>query len=114
MAMDAFAVLARSGDTIGSGLLHALRLAFGMTWEITWALILGFTLSAIVRSVSKRQMTRLLPDDRPRTLALACGRGGVQLLLVCGGGAGLGDLPQGRQLHRRELERILRIPGPEP
>jgi uncharacterized membrane protein YraQ (UPF0718 family) len=57
-------------------LLRALRLAFGMTWEITWVLILGFTLSAIVQSVvSKRQMTRLLPDDRPRTLALACGLG---------------------------------------
>jgi uncharacterized membrane protein YraQ (UPF0718 family) len=76
MAIDALAVLASSGGTIGGGLLHALRLAFGMTWEITWALILGFTLSAIVQSVvSKRQMTRLLPDDRPRTLAVACGLG---------------------------------------
>jgi hypothetical protein len=83
--------------------------------EITWALVLGFTLSAIVESVvSQRQMARLLADDRSRTLAIACGWGGVQLLLVCGGGAGPGDLPQGRQLHRRELERILRIPGPEP
>ncbi len=27
---------------------HAGELAFGMTWEITWALVLGFTLSAIV------------------------------------------------------------------
>src|SRR6059058_6098975 len=55
---------------------HALQLAFGMTWEITWALILGFTLSAIVQAVvSKSEMTRLLPDDRPRTLALACGLG---------------------------------------
>jgi uncharacterized protein len=76
MAIDALAVLASSGGTIGGGLLHALRLAFGMTWEITWALILGFALSAIVQSVvSKRQMTRLLPDDCPRTLALACGLG---------------------------------------
>jgi uncharacterized membrane protein YraQ (UPF0718 family) len=47
-----------------------------MTWEITWALILGFTLSAIVESVvSKSQMTRRLPDDRPRTLAVACALG---------------------------------------
>ena len=62
--------------TIGSGLLHALRLAFGMTWEILWALILGFTLSAVVQSVvSKTEMRRLLPDDRPRTLAIACGLG---------------------------------------
>lgn len=47
-----------------------------MTWEILWALALGFTLSAIVQAVvSKREMTRLLPDDSPRTLAVACGLG---------------------------------------
>lgn len=56
--------------------LHALGLAFAMTWEILWALALGFTLSAIVQAVvSKREMTRLLPDDSPRTLAVACGLG---------------------------------------
>jgi uncharacterized membrane protein YraQ (UPF0718 family) len=47
-----------------------------MTWEILWALILGFTLSAVVQSVvSKAEMTRLLPDDSPQSLALACGLG---------------------------------------
>src|SRR5947207_14363819 len=47
-----------------------------MTWEILWALILGFALSAAVQSVvSKAEMTRLLPDDSPRTLAVACGLG---------------------------------------
>src|SRR5213596_1580759 len=47
-----------------------------MTWEVLWALILGFGLSAIVQSVvSKAEMTRLLPDDRPRTLLIACGLG---------------------------------------
>jgi uncharacterized protein len=72
MAMDVLALL----GSIGADVVWAFRLAFGMTWEITWALILGFTLSAIVQSVvSKRQMTRLLPDDRPRTLAVACGLG---------------------------------------
>jgi uncharacterized protein len=30
---------------------HAGELALGMTWQITWALILGFTLSAIVQAV---------------------------------------------------------------
>jgi uncharacterized membrane protein YraQ (UPF0718 family) len=61
---------------VGGAILHALKLAFGMTWEITWALVLGFALSAIVQAVvSKSEMTRLLPDDRPRTLALACGLG---------------------------------------
>src|SRR5437763_3070710 len=47
-----------------------------MTWEILWALILGFALSAVVQAVvSKSEMTRLLPDDSPRTLGLACGLG---------------------------------------
>src|SRR5437879_5095381 len=43
-----------------------------MTWEILWALILGFALSGLVQAVvSNSQMTRLLPDDSPRHLALA-------------------------------------------
>jgi uncharacterized membrane protein YraQ (UPF0718 family) len=51
---------------------HALSFAFTMLWEILWALILGFALSAVVQAVvSKRQMTRLLPDDSPRTLVIA-------------------------------------------
>ena len=47
-----------------------------MTWEITWALILGFALSAIVQAVVRREtIVRLLGDDRPRTLAIAAGLG---------------------------------------
>jgi uncharacterized protein len=62
--------------TIGGGLLHALNLAFGMTWEVLWALILGFALSGAVQAVvTKGEMTRLLPDDSPRSLAIACGLG---------------------------------------
>ncbi len=54
----------------------ALQFAFGMTWEILWALILGFALSGAVQAVvSKQQMRRLLPDDSPRTLAVAAGLG---------------------------------------
>jgi uncharacterized membrane protein YraQ (UPF0718 family) len=61
---------------IVDGVLKALSLAFAMTWEITWALILGFTLSAVVQAVvSKREMGRLLPDDSPKSLAIACGLG---------------------------------------
>ena len=57
-------------------LLKALGLAFAMTWEILWALCLGFALSGVVQAVvSKREMTRLLPDDSPKTLAVACGLG---------------------------------------
>src|SRR5215212_9962515 len=59
-----------------SGLLDALSMAFGMTWEILWALILGFTLSGAVQTVvSKKEMTRLLPDDSFRSLATATGLG---------------------------------------
>jgi uncharacterized membrane protein YraQ (UPF0718 family) len=47
-----------------------------MTWEILWALILGFTLSAVVQSlVRHRSVVRMLGDDRPRTLAVAAGLG---------------------------------------
>src|SRR2546423_2846873 len=56
--------------------LHALGMAFAMIWEILWALILGFGLSAIVQAVvGKEQMTKLLPDDSPKTLAVACALG---------------------------------------
>jgi uncharacterized protein len=55
---------------------HALRIAGAMTWEITWALILGFLLSAVVQALVRRStIIRLLGDDRPRTLAVAAGLG---------------------------------------
>lgn len=55
---------------------HALYTALAMGWEILWPLILGFALSGAIQAVvSKRQMSKLLPDDRPRTLALASGLG---------------------------------------
>ncbi|HEX3981695.1 MAG TPA: permease [Acidimicrobiales bacterium] len=55
---------------------HAATIAGSMTWEILWALILGFTLSAVVQAVIRRStIMRLLGDDRPRTLAMATGFG---------------------------------------
>ncbi len=55
---------------------HALSLAFAMFWEILWALILGSALSGVVQAVvSKAQMSRLLPDDSPRSLCIATGLG---------------------------------------
>jgi uncharacterized protein len=49
---------------------HALAITGSMTWEITWALILGFGLSAVVQAVVRKStIVRLLGDDRPRTLA---------------------------------------------
>jgi uncharacterized protein len=54
----------------------ALGLAVAMLWEILWALILGFALSGAVQAVvSKRELSRLLPDDSPRSLAIASGLG---------------------------------------
>ena len=55
---------------------HALWMAFAMLWEILWPLILGFGLSAVVQAVvSKGEMTNLLPNDSPKSLAIACGLG---------------------------------------
>lgn len=57
-------------------ILHALWMAFAMGWEILWPLILGFALSGVVQAVvSHQEMSRLLPDDRPRSIikALALG-----------------------------------------
>ena len=55
-----------------SELADALSFAFGMFWEILWALILGFALSGVVQAVvSKGEMRRLLPDDSPRSLVRA-------------------------------------------
>jgi hypothetical protein len=44
--------------------VHALEMAGIMAWEILWALILGFGLSAVVQAVvSKEEMSSLLPDE---------------------------------------------------
>ena len=51
-------------------------MSFGMGWVILWPLILGFTLSGAIQAVvSKRQMSKLLPDDKPRTLVIATALG---------------------------------------
>jgi uncharacterized membrane protein YraQ (UPF0718 family) len=61
---------------IVTALGHALWMAFAMLWEILWPLILGFGLSAVVQAVvSKSEMTDLLPNDSPKSLAIACGLG---------------------------------------
>jgi hypothetical protein len=62
--------------SVGDELVQALSFAFGMFWQILWALILGFALSGAVQAVvSKGEMRRLLPDDSPRSLGIACGLG---------------------------------------
>src|SRR5438093_3678355 len=61
---------------LGQKLLDALSFAGGMTWEILWALILGFALSGAVQAVvSKQEMRRLLGDESPKTLAVATALG---------------------------------------
>ncbi len=61
---------------VGHEIVRALSFTGGMTWEILWALILGFSLSGAVQAVvSKREMRRLMPDDSPKTLLVAAGLG---------------------------------------
>src|SRR5215212_743916 len=56
------------------GLLDAISLAFGMFWEILWALVLGFALSAAVQAVvSKAEMTRLCPQREGRIVGKEAG-----------------------------------------
>jgi uncharacterized protein len=56
--------------------IRALGMAVAMGWDILRPLILGFALSAVVKAaVSKQQMSCLLPDDRPRSIATALALG---------------------------------------
>ena len=61
---------------IVTAVFRAISFSFAMGWQILWALILGFTLSGVVQAVvSKGEMSRLLPDDSPRTILLASALG---------------------------------------
>ena len=66
----------RVTGTVLAAIGHALALAGSMTWEILWALILGFALSSVVQAVVRRStIVALMGNDRPRTLAVAAGLG---------------------------------------
>src|SRR6266571_2696705 len=55
---------------------HALAITGSMTWEITWALVLGFSLSAVVQTVVRRStVLRYLGGESVRSLAIATGLG---------------------------------------
>jgi uncharacterized membrane protein YraQ (UPF0718 family) len=57
-------------------IIDAAQMAGSMGWEILWPLILGFALSAVVQAVVRKdQITRLMPDDSPRSLTVATGLG---------------------------------------
>src|SRR5256885_2247234 len=63
-------------SSISHAVLQSFSMAFAMFWEILWALVLGFGLSAVVQAVvSKREMTKLLPDDSAKSISIACGLG---------------------------------------
>jgi uncharacterized membrane protein YraQ (UPF0718 family) len=60
----------------GGALLHALNMTLIMTWEIFWALVLGFALSGVIQAVvSKGEMSRLLPDASPGSILKASALG---------------------------------------
>ena len=59
-------------NVLGDGLWNALQMA----WEVTWALVLGFLLSAIVQAwVPRERMQGALGGDGLGTVALATGLG---------------------------------------
>jgi uncharacterized membrane protein YraQ (UPF0718 family) len=57
-------------------LWHVLRDALLMAWEVWWALVLGFAISAVVQTwVPRARIERSLAGSGPRALALATGLG---------------------------------------
>jgi uncharacterized membrane protein YraQ (UPF0718 family) len=58
------------------GIGRALQMAAMMGWQMLWALILGFGLSAVVQAtVSREKVAKLMPDGGPRSIAIASGLG---------------------------------------
>src|SRR3954452_5460431 len=59
-------------DTIGDGLSNA----FLMAWEVWWALVLGFAISAVVQArVPRKRIERALAGSGGRPVALATALG---------------------------------------
>lgn len=57
-------------------LWHGLRDAFLMAWEVWWALVLGFAISAIVQAwVPRERIESLMSGSGPRPIAWATGLG---------------------------------------
>jgi uncharacterized membrane protein YraQ (UPF0718 family) len=55
---------------------RALAMAGSMGWQILWPLVLGFTLSAIIQAVVRRErISALMAGRGPRALAVATGLG---------------------------------------
>jgi uncharacterized protein len=57
-------------------LWHGVRDSFLMAWQVWWALVLGFAISAIVQAwVPRHRIERALSGSGPRPVALATGLG---------------------------------------
>jgi uncharacterized membrane protein YraQ (UPF0718 family)/YHS domain-containing protein len=55
---------------------HGLRDSFLMAWEVWWALVLGFAISAVVQAwVPRGRIERVMSDSGPRPIAWAAGLG---------------------------------------
>jgi uncharacterized membrane protein YraQ (UPF0718 family) len=55
---------------------HGVRDSLLMAWEVWWALVLGFAISAIVQAwVPRARIERSLASSRPRAVAVATGLG---------------------------------------
>jgi uncharacterized membrane protein YraQ (UPF0718 family)/YHS domain-containing protein len=62
--------------TVFDVLWHGLRDAFLMAWEVWWALVLGFAISAIVQAwVPRQRIERALSGSGPKPIALATALG---------------------------------------
>ena len=56
----------REGIDVMDAIGHALLVAGSMSWEILWALVLGFALSAVVQAVVRKStIVQFLGDDPP-------------------------------------------------
>ncbi len=59
-------------------LWHGLKDSFLMAWEVWWALVLGFAISAIVQAwVPRERIERALSGSGPKPIGLATGLGGA-------------------------------------
>src|SRR6516165_5418657 len=55
---------------------HGLRDSFLMAWEVWWALVIGFAISAIVQAwVPRRRIEGLMSGSGPRSIGWATGLG---------------------------------------
>src|ERR1017187_8493000 len=55
---------------------HGLRDSFLMAWEVWWALVLGFAISAIVQAwVPRKRIKELMSGSGPRPIAWSTGLG---------------------------------------